>query len=141
MRSDRQRGREGTWLRDVRTARYSNVRKACAELQRLTGHRIHYSAWAAYEAGSRPIGDQHLAWLEEFFGPMPEEPAAGAPDIAALAKSISDLAAALQESMAAADRREAEFERKLVDVVEALGLKLAAERDGNGHGAPAGSVR
>jgi HAMP domain-containing protein len=73
MKATKQRGAVGAWLREARLARgYTNARHACAAMARLTGHTIHYSAWAAYESGGREIGELHKSWLEEFFGPMPE---------------------------------------------------------------------
>jgi hypothetical protein len=73
MKATKQRGAEGAWLREARLGRgYTNARDARDAMARMTGRSIHYSAWAAYESGGRPIGELHKSWLEEFFGPMPE---------------------------------------------------------------------
>lgn len=128
MKSEGQRGREGRWLRDVRKARgYSNATKARDALERMTGHSIHYSAWAAYEAGSRAIGDQHLAWLEEFFGPIPDEPA----------HESGDLAGAIRQQAAAIDRLAAALEADREDGppwAEALARILGATLRGSHSG-------
>ena len=88
MKAPRQRGREGNWLREARLARgFSNARAARDAPYRFTGHNIHYSAWAAYESGSRTMGELHKSWLEQFFGAMPEPE----PETAALAGAIGQL--------------------------------------------------
>ena len=95
MKSDGQRGHEGKWLMGARKARgYSNAHKAVAALKEMTGHVIHYSAWASYESGGRPIGDQHEEWLVEFFGPIPdlETPANDADMVAAIKAQTAVLA-------------------------------------------------
>ena len=48
MKSPRQRGNLGNWLREARLARgYTSVVKAREALARLTGHDINYSMVAA----------------------------------------------------------------------------------------------
>jgi hypothetical protein len=118
---------QGAWLRERRKARFPNVREARAALERETGNVIHYSAWAAYESGSRRIGDQHLEWLEAFLGPMPDGPA-----------EASDLASAIRLQAAAIDRLAAALEREKAEAppwVEALLAALHPEARLRSHNA------
>jgi hypothetical protein len=92
-----------------------------------TGHVIHYSAWAAYESGSRRIGDQHMSWLEAFLGPMPEGPA-----------EASDLAGSIRELAGRIDRLAAALEHDRTQAppwVEALLVALHPEARLRSHSA------
>jgi hypothetical protein len=103
MYSRKERGIEAAWLRQMRKPRWSNVHKAVADFEAETGHKLHYSRWAAYESGSKPIRDEHMDAFIAYFGSDPDVPPPTPTD--------SDLAAAIREQAAAIGRLAAALER------------------------------
>jgi hypothetical protein len=101
MFTRRERGTEAAWLREQRKVRWSNVHVAVDDFERLTGHRIHYSRWAAYESGAKPIRDDHMDAFVAFFGSGPasevKEPTG---DFAALVAEQSELITKQNELLA-----------------------------------------
>ena len=129
MYTRRERGEDAAWLRSMRKSRWSNARVAVEEFSKATGHAIHYSRWAAYESGSKPIRDDDMDAFVAFFGaPVPTTSEPTATD---LASAIRELTKAVRDQMAEAAEREARLTDRMVAVLEALALERAAAGNGD----------
>ena len=93
VRTPAQRGRIGNWLRDERLARGWSQKVARNNLS-AAGVPVAESVYAEWESGTRVPNDRNLARLEEFFGPVTENPAdatpAGFSDLLALQRQLVD---------------------------------------------------
>jgi hypothetical protein len=72
VKSPRERGEFGNWLRVERKAQYANVAQAVAALQKRAGYGIAPSVWAELESGSRRPSQEQRERLESFFGTQPQ---------------------------------------------------------------------
>lgn len=127
MKSDKDRGEFGSWLRKQRVARFSNVAEAVAAMKREAGYGITLSEWAEFEAGTRRPSAERRAALQEFLGAAPPEPPEQAQDLnPASVEAIRALTAAAEASAAA--MREIAVEMRLAraaDQARSEGLAAA----------------
>ena len=91
MKAPRERGREGTWLRESRIDRgYRSADDAALAVAKLTGTSVPVSQWRSYESGLRKMSERHRRALEEFFGPMPAPAPEGTVDLAIAVRELLD---------------------------------------------------
>lgn len=83
VKSSRDRGEFGVWLREQRTPLYKNVPLAVKALRQAQGYGIAPSVWAELEAGTRRPSPEQAEQLQSFF------------DAVAPREASSDIAAAI----------------------------------------------
>jgi hypothetical protein len=74
VKSDKDRGEFGAWLRRQRIAQFPSVAAAIAAMKRRKGYSLTQSEWAELEAGTRRPSAERRAALEDFLGVAPPEP-------------------------------------------------------------------